>query len=133
MHSPSKYYNIENTTLSFRMADKKLSMEAISEKIQQSFGDSLNVIYTDDNADSLVFRIRIVADESDKEQSEEQVDRMEDDAFLRALEANMLSDLTLQGIQEITKVLVICIALCCILRCFRSICISQRQTTRSGL
>ncbi|CAJ0932779.1 unnamed protein product, partial [Mesorhabditis belari] len=87
-----------------RMIDKKLSMEAISERIQQSFGETLNVIYTDDNADNLVFRIRIVSDDQDKGDTEEQVDRMEDDAFLRALEQNMLSDLTLQGIEQIAKV-----------------------------
>lgn len=42
-----------------RMTDKKLTMEAIAEKIHNGFGDDLNVIYTDDNADKLVFRLRI--------------------------------------------------------------------------
>lgn len=34
----------------------------------------------------------------------EQVDKMEDDMFLRCIEANMLSDMTLQGIESIHKV-----------------------------
>ncbi|ETN84908.1 hypothetical protein NECAME_06632 [Necator americanus] len=87
-----------------RMTDKKLSMEHIADKIQQGFGDDLNVIYTDDNADKLVFRLRITNQPSDKGAEVEQVDKMEDDVFLRCIESNMLSDLTLQGIGSISKV-----------------------------
>ena len=35
---------------------------------------------------------------------EEMADKMEDDMFLRCIEANMLSDLTLQGLEAIGKV-----------------------------
>jgi len=35
---------------------------------------------------------------------EEQVDKMEDDVFLRCIESNMLSDMSLQGIEAISKV-----------------------------
>uniref|UniRef100_A0A914V1B5 DNA-directed RNA polymerase n=1 Tax=Plectus sambesii TaxID=2011161 RepID=A0A914V1B5_9BILA len=49
-----------------RMTDKKLTMEAIADKIHQGFGEDLNVIYTDDNADTLVFRIRITNQDGDK-------------------------------------------------------------------
>jgi DNA-directed RNA polymerase II subunit RPB1 len=37
-------------------------------------------------------------------QEEEQMDKMEDDTFLRCLEANLLSDMALQGIEQIVKV-----------------------------
>ena len=37
-------------------------------------------------------------------QEEEQLDKMEDDMFLRCLEANLLSDMALQGIEQISKV-----------------------------
>lgn len=37
-------------------------------------------------------------------QEEEIVDKMEDDVFLRCIEANLLSDMTLQGIEAIAKV-----------------------------
>ena len=39
-----------------------------------------------------------------KEDDEEQADKMEDDMFLRCIEANMLSDMTLQGLEAISKV-----------------------------
>ncbi|KAG1660851.1 DNA-directed RNA polymerase II subunit RPB1 [Nymphon striatum] len=88
-----------------RMTDKKLTMEQIAEKINAGFGDDLNCIFNDDNAEKLVLRIRIMnSDENKFQEEEEQVDKMEDDVFLRCIEANMLSDMTLQGIEAITKV-----------------------------
>ena len=48
-----------------RMTDKKLTMEQIAEKINAGFGDDLNCIFNDDNAEKLVLRIRIMnSDES---------------------------------------------------------------------
>ncbi|KFM80989.1 DNA-directed RNA polymerase II subunit RPB1, partial [Stegodyphus mimosarum] len=88
-----------------RMTDKKLTMEQIAEKINAGFGDDLNCIFNDDNAEKLVLRIRIMNNDDNKlQEEEEQVDKMEDDVFLRCIEANMLSDMTLQGIEAITKV-----------------------------
>ncbi|XP_033231240.1 DNA-directed RNA polymerase II subunit RPB1 [Belonocnema kinseyi] len=89
-----------------RMTDKKLSMEQIAEKINAGFGDDLNCIFNDDNAEKLVLRIRIMNSDDSKFQDteEESVDKMEDDMFLRCIEANMLSDMTLQGIEAIGKV-----------------------------
>ena len=88
-----------------RMTDKKLTMEQISEKINAGFGDDLNCIFNDDNAEKLVLRIRIMnADDGKDTGDEEQADKMEDDMFLRCIEANMLSDMTLQGLEAISKV-----------------------------
>ena len=39
-------------------------------------------------------------------QDKEQADKMEDDMLLRCTEANMLSDMTLQGLESISKVYV---------------------------
>jgi len=41
------------------------------------------------------------------------VDKMEDDVFLRCIEANMLSDMSLQGIEAISKVQDVLLALVC--------------------
>jgi DNA-directed RNA polymerase II subunit RPB1 len=64
----------------------------------------LNCIFNDDNAEKLVLRIRIMNSEEGKEDDEDQADKMEDDMFLRCIEANMLSDMTLQGLEAIGKV-----------------------------
>ena len=49
-----------------RMTDKKLTMEQISEKITAGFGDDLNCIFNDDNAEKLVLRIRIMNSDGNK-------------------------------------------------------------------
>ena len=37
-------------------------------------------------------------------QEEERVDKIEDDVFLRYIESNLLSDMSLQGLEAIAKV-----------------------------
>uniref|UniRef100_A0A8C8CMQ0 DNA-directed RNA polymerase subunit n=1 Tax=Oncorhynchus tshawytscha TaxID=74940 RepID=A0A8C8CMQ0_ONCTS len=87
------------------MTDRKLTMEQIAEKINAGFGDDLNCIFNDDNAEKLVLRIRIMnSDENKFHEDEEVVDKMDDDVFLRCIESNMLTDMTLQGIEQISKV-----------------------------
>ena len=86
-----------------RMTDKKLTMEMIADKVSKGFGDDLHVIYTDDNAEKLVFHLRLQNASIEKD-SEEQIDKMEDETFLRCVEQNLLTDLTLQGIEAISKV-----------------------------
>lgn len=49
-----------------RMTDKKLTMEQIAEKINAGFGDDLNCIFNDDNAEKLVLRIRIMNSDDGK-------------------------------------------------------------------
>lgn len=80
------------------LIDKKLTMEQIAEKINAGFGDDLNCIFNDDNAEKLVLRIRIMNSDDGKfgDGADEDVDKMDDDMFLRCIEANMLSDMTLQ-------------------------------------
>ena len=90
-----------------KMTDSKLTMEQIAEKINQGFGDDLNCIFNDDNAEKLVLRIRIMNtgdDGKNMNDDEEHLDKMEDDVFLRCIEANMLTDMSLQGVETITKV-----------------------------
>ena len=96
-----------------RMTERKLTMEQISEKIQMNFGDDLNCMFNDDNAEKLILRIRIMPNPEEKidaMESEggqvvvESANRMDDYMLLRCIEANLLSDLTLQGLESIAKV-----------------------------
>ena len=87
------------------MTDTSLSMEQISEKISQTFGETMSCIFTDDNADQLVLRIRLVDEEDTKlGDDEEVVDKAEDDSFLRLCEYNLLTSVTLKGVEQISKV-----------------------------
>eukprot|EP01114_Cavostelium_apophysatum_P013538 TRINITY_DN32_c0_g1_i1.p1 TRINITY_DN32_c0_g1~~TRINITY_DN32_c0_g1_i1.p1 ORF type:complete len:1763 (-),score=484.60 TRINITY_DN32_c0_g1_i1:80-5368(-) len=84
------------------MTDKKLTMQDIAQKIVKSFGDDLNVIFNDDNADKLILRIRIMGDDESKYQVEDSA--VEDDEFLKKIENNMLNEMTLRGIPGIKRV-----------------------------
>ena len=84
------------------MTDKKLTMEQISEKINAGFGDDLNCIFNDDNAEKLILRIRIMQNDGkqDEEEDEDDPNRMTEDMLLRYIESNILSDMTLQGMAD---------------------------------
>uniref|UniRef100_A0A915EMG4 DNA-directed RNA polymerase n=1 Tax=Ditylenchus dipsaci TaxID=166011 RepID=A0A915EMG4_9BILA len=71
-------------------------------EIHAAFGEDLKVVFADDNAEKLVFHLRL-SSQAGKD-SEEQIDKMEDDVFLRCIETNLLSDLTLQDVDSISKV-----------------------------
>jgi len=92
--------------------DKKMKMNEIVREVNNEYGGDLNVIVTDDNADELVVRVRIV---NDVPQGMGQVDDdgnpiqsedvgQEDDVFLKRLEKSMLSSLKLRGIDHVKKV-----------------------------
>mmetsp|Transcript_6506 Transcript_6506/g.9894 ORF Transcript_6506/g.9894 Transcript_6506/m.9894 type:complete len:1765 (+) Transcript_6506:67-5361(+) len=98
--------------------DKKLKMNEIVREIQNEYGTDLNVLVTDDNADDLIVRVRIVNDipanagggvDEDGNPipflEEEEVEMgQEDDVFLKRLEKSMLSSLKLRGVEDIKKV-----------------------------
>ncbi|TKY70289.1 DNA-directed RNA polymerase II subunit 1 [Spatholobus suberectus] len=86
------------------MVDKKLSMADIAEKINLEFDDDLTCIFNDDNAEKLILRIRIMNDEAPK--GEIQDESAEDDVFLKKIESNMLTEMTLRGIPDINKVFI---------------------------
>ncbi|XP_074308455.1 DNA-directed RNA polymerase II subunit RPB1-like isoform X1 [Silene latifolia] len=86
------------------MVDKKLSMADIAEKINQEFGDDLTCIFNDDNAEKLILRIRMMNDDTSKT---EMLDKFsDDDAFLKKVAGNMLTEMTLKGIVDINKVFI---------------------------
>ncbi|GBG86864.1 hypothetical protein CBR_g42147 [Chara braunii] len=85
------------------MVDKKLSMADIAEKINLEFNDDLTCIFNDDNAEKLILRIRIMNEETGKG---EVADASEDDVFLKKIESNMLTEMSLRGIRDIRKVFI---------------------------
>ena len=87
------------------IADKKLRMDEIAARITEDYQNDIHVIYSDDNAEKLVLRIRIVVDEEDKAAgAEEGFSGQEDDVFLKRLEKNMLGQLKLRGVEDVKKV-----------------------------
>ena len=89
------------------MADKKLTMNEIAGQIELEYGQDLACICTDDNADRLILRIRIMNDEEEKLQTQNAEDAsvgQDDDVFLKRVEQNMLTQMKLRGIEAVKKV-----------------------------
>mmetsp|Transcript_51028 Transcript_51028/g.119359 ORF Transcript_51028/g.119359 Transcript_51028/m.119359 type:complete len:1818 (+) Transcript_51028:98-5551(+) len=91
------------------MTDKKLTVREVGERIMHDFESQLDCIFTDDNAEDLVLRIRLLK-EGDEVDAEPEAYNEEDDKddrdyrFLRAIESNILKELTLRGVLGIKKV-----------------------------
>ena len=90
------------------MVDKELRMEDVANKVTEEFGDDLHVIYSDDNAERLVLRLRIMSEDGgdgEKGAGGGGSDG-EDDAFLKMIELNLLNQMALRGIPDIKKVFI---------------------------
>jgi len=83
------------------MLDKKLTMADVSNKISDDFQRDLMCICSDDNAEKLIIRCRIISEESADKQSEVQE---EEDVFLKKIESSLLSSIGLRGIKNIVRV-----------------------------
>lgn len=83
-----------------RKLDKGLAMESICARIMEEFEGDLKCWHSDDNANNLLILVRIVGDEKSVE---EEGSRMEEDVFLKRIEQNILNDITLCGIKNISR------------------------------
>jgi DNA-directed RNA polymerase II subunit RPB1 len=94
------------------MVDKKITMNEIAAEIANEYGTDLNVLVSDDNAEDLVVRVRIMNDVPMMQGVDEHGNPMmddaelgqEDDVFLKRLEKNMLQTLRLRGVEDVKKV-----------------------------
>lgn len=93
------------------MVDKKLSLSEVVAKINAEFENELHCLFNDDNADTLVMRIRILNDEPSGGKgangdavNDQFTDGNDDDVFLKVIEGSMLSQVKLQGVSGIRKV-----------------------------
>ncbi len=83
-----------------KMLDKQLTMAQVAEKISQNFGEDLFVIWSDDTADKLIIRCRVVRDPKSLDEDAD----AEEDQILKRIEAHMLESISLRGIPGITRV-----------------------------
>jgi len=83
------------------MLDKKLTMADVSNKISEDFQRDLMCICSDDNAEKLIIRCRIISEEGGDKQGEVQE---EEDVFLKKIESSLLSSIGLRGIKNIARV-----------------------------
>ncbi|TIB06195.1 hypothetical protein E3P96_00699 [Wallemia ichthyophaga] len=86
-----------------KMLDKRLEMNFVAGKIASLFQNDLFVIYSEDSAEKLIIRARIVGDDP----STKEDDGVSEDVFLKKIENNMLSNISLRGIEGITRVFIV--------------------------
>lgn len=88
-----------------KMLDKRLQMADIANKIMLDFQNDVKVLASDDNAPKLILRCRIVQDEESK-LADNDANDISEDLFLKRIETNMLSSITLCGVKGIDKVFI---------------------------
>lgn len=80
------------------LLDKGLTVQDVAAKIKESYAKDLAVIFSDDNADEQVVRIRMMQDSKSDED-----DDLEEDLMLKRLENHILDTLTLRGVPGIER------------------------------
>ncbi|KAI9303995.1 hypothetical protein BJ944DRAFT_182478, partial [Cunninghamella echinulata] len=89
------------------MIDKRLNITEVVQKISDEFTNDLHVIGSDENSEKLVIRCRVMSDEHEDKDMDDEETRTEEDTFLRKLESSMLSSINLRGIPRISKVYIV--------------------------
>lgn len=88
------------------MTDKKLPMREVGERVLNDFVGDIDCIFTDDNAEELVLRLRILKSGEDglggADDEEGEEDR--DCRFLKNIEREILKEMPLKGVHGIKKV-----------------------------
>ena len=81
------------------LLDKGLTVQDVAAKIKEQYAKDLAVIFSDDNADEQVIRVRMIQDHSKGDEDED----LEEDLMLKRLEAHILDTLTLRGVPGIDR------------------------------
>jgi DNA-directed RNA polymerase II subunit RPB1 len=84
-----------------KMLDKEIRVEDIAQRIKEEYPNDLAVIFSDNNADEQVIRIRTIRQQEEKDEDGEK--KIEDDVMLKRLEAHLLDTLTLRGVPGIER------------------------------
>ncbi len=79
------------------LLDKGLTVQDVAAKIKQEYVKDLAVIFSDNNADEQVVRIRMI------QEGKEDEDDLEEDLMLKRLENHLLDTLTLRGVPGIER------------------------------
>ncbi|KAK4170350.1 hypothetical protein QBC43DRAFT_4430 [Cladorrhinum sp. PSN259] len=85
-----------------KMLDKGLRVEDVAAAIKQEYKDDIAVIFSDNNAEEMVVRIRVLR-KGDDDKDEDGNNLVEDDVMLKKLEKHLLDNCTLRGVEGIER------------------------------
>jgi DNA-directed RNA polymerase II subunit RPB1 len=82
-----------------KMLDKGLKVEDVALRIKQEYKEDIAVVFSDNNAEEQVIRIRMIKQNDSKHDDGD----MEEDILLKRLESHILDTLTLRGVRGIER------------------------------
>ena len=83
-----------------KLLDKGLTVQDVANKIKENYTKDLAVIFSDNNADEQVIRIRMIQEATKGGEEDEE---LEEDLMLKRLESHILDTLTLRGVPGIER------------------------------
>ncbi|KAJ4366276.1 DNA-directed RNA polymerase II core subunit rpo21 [Neocucurbitaria cava] len=84
-----------------KLLDKSITIGEVASKIKEEFKPNLAVIFSDENADEQVMRVRFIWDQNLKQDDEDEDER--DERWMRKLEKHLLDDVTLRGVRGVER------------------------------
>lgn len=84
-----------------KMLDKELKVEDVAHRIKDLYKNDLAVVFSDNNAEEMVIRIRVIKQVDDKDDTGNST--IEDDVMLKRLEKHLLDSCTLRGVVGIER------------------------------
>jgi DNA-directed RNA polymerase II subunit RPB1 len=84
-----------------KMLDKELRVEDVAHRIKELYKSDLAVVFSDNNAEEMVIRIRVIKQSDDKDDAGNST--IEDDVMLKRLEKHLLDSCTLRGVGGIER------------------------------
>jgi DNA-directed RNA polymerase II subunit RPB1 len=84
-----------------KLLDKSITIGEVAGKIKEEFKPNLAVIFSDENADEQVMRVRFIWDQNLQKDDEDEDER--DERWMRKLEKHLLDDVTLRGVRGIER------------------------------
>jgi DNA-directed RNA polymerase II subunit RPB1 len=85
------------------MLDKHISMDDIHFAVDQSYKEDINCVYSDMNADKLIFRARLT--QNNTKNKSKTLDQSDEIYMLKNFQNNLLDNIILRGVKNIPKVL----------------------------
>ncbi|KAK3723137.1 DNA-directed RNA polymerase II core subunit rpo21 [Vermiconidia calcicola] len=88
-----------------QLLDKGLTVTDVAHRIKEIFGQDIAVIFSDDNADEQIVRVRMLTGRRDSKDDDDSGDAEEEDT-LKRLESHMLDTVVLRGVQGVKRAFV---------------------------
>ncbi|KAF2731593.1 beta and beta-prime subunits of DNA dependent RNA-polymerase [Polyplosphaeria fusca] len=86
-----------------KLLDKSITITEVASRIKEEFAPNVAVIFSDENADEQVLRVRFIWDHSSKEDAGDGEDDSKDEQWMRKLEKHLLDDVTLRGVRGVDR------------------------------